>query len=511
MFRSMQTRRVREARAPAHRAAGFLALVGLCACSAPEHHEPRFAAVEHSLDERVTASNELERALELAALAPLSLERPDEFLRHDPTRAEFWHASALAWNAGVREARRRFLAARSMVESEGAPEPIALQADSIAGDGERESELRASFDLLGVFGLGVARAARALASQEARLAFAEYETRVWNAWIDVDRARVELATRRRLLGALDQLTAENEPLSRRREILAAREFVPAAELDGARAAEAMLATTRASLRADVAATREELALAAGLPIESRELDADANAWLSGLLAAEPPLATEPPLAGAPQATAPSAAGAEHSPASEPSPAELWDARPEVRAMRVRCALAEAKLDRVLAERFPELRLGLKSMFTPESVLAGPMLDAAVAWPGARDGRIAAARQECEEMREAVEAELLAAIARARTAAQEWREAHSVHARELARLDADSRSSWLAARARFLNDTNALSDASTMLGERVRALQMVHEHDAELALAALEFQRAAGARPKTRAAVAPASGSAEVQP
>lgn len=509
MFVSLRNRRVREARDPALRAGGCLALLSLAACAAPELHEPHFDAVEHELEARASAPGELERALELAELAPLSLGRPDDALRHDPRRSEYWHASALAWNAGVREARRRFLAARALVDSEGAPEPLALQGDSIAGDGERESELRATFDVLGVFGLGVARAARALASEAARLAYAEYETRVWNAWIDVDRARVELATRRRLLAALDELAAENEPLVRRREILAASHFVPAGELDGARAQATMLATERANLAARVAAAREALALAAGLPIESAALDAAADDWLLGLLAEAPPTAEARGQAKTSDGNAADARGA----ATEPSAAELWDARPEVRAMRVRCTLAEAKLDRVLAERFPEFRLGVKSMFTPESVLAGPMLDAALAWPGARDGRIEAARQECEEMREAVAAELLAAVARARTAAAEWRAAHAVHENELARLDADSRSSWLALRARFLNDTEALADASGMLGERVRALKMVHEHDAELALAALEFRRAAGARPMPREAGAdePAAGAAEVQP
>ncbi|MCK6447934.1 MAG: hypothetical protein L6Q99_16195 [Planctomycetes bacterium] len=513
MFVSIRDRRVREARDPARRAGSFLALLSLSACAAPKYHEPHFDAVLHELDARASTPDELERALELAELAPLSLAWPDDALRRDPRREEYWHASALAWNQGVREARRRFLAARALIDSEGAPEPLALEGDSIAGDGERESELRATFDVLGVFGLGVARAARALATEEARLAYAEYETRVWNAWIDVDRARVELVTRRRLLAALDELATENEPLVRRREILATSRFVPAAELDGARAQDAMLATERANLHARVAAAREALALAAGVPIESDSLDAAADEWLLRLLAESPPNARA-------QAVAAPLGDGEADPittVTEPSAAELWDSRPEVRAMRVRCTLAEAKLDSVLAERIPEFRLGVKSMFTPESVLAGPMLDAALAWPGARDGRIAAARQECEEMREAVEAELLAAVARARTAAAEWRAAHAVHGRELAGLDADSRSSWLAAQARFLNDVEALAEASGMLGERVRALKMVHEHDAELALAALEFRRASGARPVTRPAPspdganAPAANPAEVQP
>ncbi|MBI5431440.1 MAG: hypothetical protein HZA52_01280 [Planctomycetes bacterium] len=422
---------------------------------------------------RSTGSAELERALELAELAPLSLAEPDPALRADPSRDAFWHASALAWNAGVREARRRFLGARAFVDSAGAPQPITVQADSIAGEGERESELKATLDVLGLFGLGPARAAKALASQEARLAFAQYESRVFNAWIDVDRARVELGAKRRLLAALDALAAEQEPLARRREILANAGFVPPGSTDLARTAETMLATERSNLRADVTLAREALALAAGLPIDAQALDADTEGMLDALN--------------------------EQEPVAAPAAAELWDARPEVRAMRVRCALAEAKLDLVLADRFPDLRVGVKSMFTPETVLAGPMLEAALAWPGARDGRIEAAHQECEEMREAVEAELLAALARARTAADVWSELRRLHHADLELLDRESRAGWTAARARFLNDPEALEDAARMLGERAKALRMVHEHDGALALAALEFRRAAGAAPRAHAA------------
>lgn len=455
----------------------------LGACAAPEHHEPSFTEVSRAAAARSAETEQLEHGLALAALAPLSLPLPDEAQRHGAEADAFWHAAALAWNAGVREARRSFLQARAGARSAGASEPIRIGGDTVFGDGEREGELSATLDVLGLFGLGVSRAARALADEEARLAFAEYEQRVWNAWIDVDRARVELGTRRRLLAELESVDAEQEPLARRREILAGRGFLPEGLVDAARTIETMFDAERSTLRTEIADAREALALAAGLPVDAPELEARADELIAALTAEEP---------------------------LDAPPAELlWDTRPEVRAMRVRCAIAEAKLRSVYAERLPELRLGVKSIFSPETVLVGPMFDAALAYPGARDGRIEAALEECSQMREAVEAELLAAIARARTAAEVWHETRRDHDSQKLVLERASAAAWRAARVRFLNDPQAVAEAAAMLAERRKALMLIAERDRALALAALEFRRAAGARSWAVAASAPSAR--EVQP
>ncbi|MCE9593641.1 MAG: hypothetical protein K8S98_05560 [Planctomycetes bacterium] len=472
MARSLSKRRVREARVPARMAAKFLAsgLVVLGACRAHPYVEPRFSDVEHSIATRGASPEELERAFELADLTPLSLPLPPKEQRADPDQDAFWHASALAWNAGVHEMRHRFLEARASSRSAGAPEPIRVDADAVTDGDDRETEVRASLDVLGLFGLGAAKAARALAGEETRLAFAEYERTVWNAWIDVDRARVELASRRTLVAALDVLATEQEPLRRRREILSQRGFAATDTIETARLPETMLSAERAMLRGEIAEAREALALAAGLPSDAAVLDREPAALTMRLV--------------------------ELTPLAPPTAELLWDARPEVRAMRVRCAIAEAKLRAVLAERLPELRLGVKALFRPDTVLAGPLLDAAFAYPGARDGRIEAAHLECEEMREAVEAELLAAIARSRAAAEVWTTARASFEHDAATLVQASQTAWSAARARALNDTGALTDAATMLGERMKALKLAAELERKVALAALEFRRAAGAPRET---------------
>jgi outer membrane protein TolC len=471
MARSISMRRVREARVPARTAAivlaSVLSLVG--ACKTASHAEPEFADVERAISARSTSPEELERAFELAELTPLSLPLPPKELRSAPEQDGFWHASVLAWNQAVHETRHAFQMARAMERSAGAPEPIEVGADAVTDGDEREFEVTASLDVLGLFGLGASKAARELAGEETRLAFAEYERTVWNAWIDVDRARVELESRRDLIAALDALADEQAPLQRRREILAARGFVASDTLATAQMPETMLAAERAALRGEIAEAREALALAAGLPSDAQALE------------------SEPPEPGGLDARLAALA-----PLASPTADVLWDARPEVRAMRVRCALAEARLRSVLAERFPELRLGLKTIFQPDTVLAGPLLDAAIAYPGARDGRIEAARLECEQMREAVQAELLAAIARARAAAEVWSTTHGSFERNAPALDEASRSAWSAARARALNDTEALVDAAAMLNERMKALKTANELERKAALAALEFRRAAGA-------------------
>jgi outer membrane protein TolC len=248
------------------------------------------------------------------------------------------------------------------------------------------------------------------------------------------------------------------------EILGTRGFLPQASIGSALAAESMLEAERSSQRTAIAAARERLAVEAGLGIDAAPLDADHTSILADLMLAPPEAA--------------------------PSPQAIWDARPEVRAARLRHAVAGARLERVLADRFPELRLGLKAMTSPGEALIGPMLEAALAHPGALEGRIEAARQGCAETREGIEGELLAAVARARTAAEQWAEAHRLHA-EIQRLERDTSASWEAARARFSNDPEALEGATAMLFERLRAIRMLHEHDRELASAALEFRRAAG--------------------
>lgn len=113
------------------------------------------------------------------------------------------------------------------------------------------------------------------------------------------------------------------------------------------------------------------------------------------------------------------------------------------------------------------------------------------------------------MREAVEAELLAAIARARTAAEVWHETRRDHDSQKLVLERASAAAWRAARVRFLNDPQAVAEAAAMLAERRKALMLIAERDRALALAALEFRRAAGARSWAVAASAPSAR--EVQP
>src|SRR5688572_30751101 len=102
----------RFAPVPVHVTIPSVALA-LAACSAPAERPLAPRDVAASIELRRDTPDELARALELAGLAPLSVEPPSAADLADPERAAFWHAAAWAWSPEARAARRTLAAARA--------------------------------------------------------------------------------------------------------------------------------------------------------------------------------------------------------------------------------------------------------------------------------------------------------------------------------------------------------------------------------------------------------------
>jgi hypothetical protein len=439
-----------------------------CACSAPRTASLTDAEVATAVAGRAADPADVARALELADVGPLAVPVPAAPAGITADESAFWRACAFAWNPDVRQSRRRVLAARARTRSAGASEPIALEVEAQdIGGPERETRLALTFDLLGILGAGRARAARELADAETRAALAELETAVWRAGFDADRGRVRLSAARAAEMTLELLLEEALLDTPRVELLADRGWIAPADVHTSRLIVHMLEHRISEARARTAAAAAELARVAGVPSEHSALGAV--------------------TAAAVESYRPDAVDW-----TEPDALALLSDVPELRASRLACALAEARLRRVAAERWPDLRLGPAAMFVPGDVMPGAMAEVARAFPGSLDGETGAALEECHAAADALEDALLATQARvraARVALLEAIEQLEIHA-ESTNLTAAR--AWVAARARFAADPAALAEWTMALERRTNALAALLDARERFALARIDFDQVRGA-------------------
>lgn len=441
-------------------------LITIAACAAPHHHAAGAAAVVDSVEQRSATAAELQQAFELAQIGPLSFELPAAPAALDADDDAFWQAQAFAYNPAVREARRKLLGQRALVDSAGRPGPIGLEVEGTDwGGGENSTEVKLTFDLLGILGLGPAEAAKALATSEERLAFAELESSVWRALFDVDRARVKVAAARERIQLLEGLRREAAADERRIRVLAERGRLSASDVAWSGMLQRELEQAAADARAALAGVEAELAIAAGLPIGAPQIQAISPSVIARW-------SDWPGPAPLPDANA------------------LFQSLPRLREMRMWCALAEARLRTESTARWPELDLGPRAIFLPQTVLYGGVLDVALPFFGANDGRIQAALQECLRMGEAVEDTLLASLADLHSAAQRLAESR-LAAESAEPNDRASDSMWRAARARFYADAAELGRWCTDLAARTSPMLDTVDRREQAALAALDLQEACG--------------------
>jgi outer membrane protein TolC len=443
-------------------------LVGLGACSAPAPAPLAPGDLARSVHERdalpQATPEEVAAALELSGLDPLGAAAAPAEVALEVDPGTWWHARAETWSPAVRAARRRLEQALAEARSAGAPGPLMLEGEvREVDDLDAHTRVGLTVDVIGLLRLEPSRAARALADAQARTALGELDAARWEARFEVDGARARLAAARAALADLERLGAEVEQDLRRIEVLERHGRLAAAQLADARMARAELHRVHSAQVELQSRSREDLAVAAGLPSESTALAGAGGATLDG---------PEPPR-DAPDAEA------------------LCERLPELRLALFEYALAEARLRAAAAERWPSLDLGPQLTWAHPDLLLGALAAAGLPWPGSLSGSIEAAHVGREAARERAEDALLAALAR-RAGALERLDNARAHVELGARpaQDASARR-WTAARAALAVDAAALADWSQALSQRAEALAGLAEARGMHALARLELERAQG--------------------
>jgi len=420
--------------------------LALPACSTYEPRPLDLDRVSSGVAVRGATPEQVADALRLADVSALPFEPPS--LEAGPIAYDgdaFWLASALAFNGEVRSARRRWAEASARARSGGAPEAAELEIEQTDFDADsRDTWIALTFDVLGILDAGRAEAARELSEAEARTALAEVERATWSARIAVDRARAGLGGALATVEELASLLDSAQSSVRRAELLFERGRLSEGELARLRGMVGEVSHQLHARHLVLARERRALADASGLPPTTLALDFLTRESLEELFAR----AELPRL---------------------PSGRELLERNPALRRMRLEYAVAEALLRDEVARTRPGLRLGPALEITPDDVLPGGVLALELPHAFALSGRVEAAREARERVREELEEELRAGLARieqARAGHETARRALEDHAlsRELG-----SSAAWRAAVARFDVDPAAAEEVGMALRDRAMAL------------------------------------------
>ncbi len=462
------------ARTTLFHAAFLLVSVGLVSvggCSAPEPRPLDFDALAFDVGARGATPEQVIEALRLADLTALPLERP---VLQDPPAYDsgaFWQASALAFNGELRSARRRWLAASALVDAAGAPVAAELDLEQTGfASSDRDTWIALTFDVLSLFDAGRSAAAIALSKAEARTALADVESAAWNARFAVDRARTELGTSLTKIDSLSTLLdSAGASVNRARLLFERGRF---SESDFARL-RAMVGEVEHALHTqhqDLSIRRRELADATGLPSSASALDLPTRATLDDLsqLAALPRL---------------------------PDARELLERSPLLRRARLEYAVAEAMLRDEVARTRPGLRLGPALDVRPDETLPGGMLVLDLPHARALSGRVEAARQTRERIREELEETLRAGLARIEQAREQYETARQALAGHALSREAETDVAWRAARARFQVDPTAAESLGVALRDRATALSDLFDVQREIVLARLNLEELIGPEPR----------------
>lgn len=436
--------------------------VALCAaCASPREATLTIEDAEERLLGRAPEPELVASALELADLDALSLTPPTAAELADPGSDGYWHGAAYAFAAPVREARARALATLAREGSAGAPGPVGLRVmDHELGGDAALLEAVATFDLIGLLGLGPSTAARELARAESLRAVANLEVALWNARFDVDRARVDEAASYWLVGDLSLLMGE------------AQEDLPRVEIleEHGRLGEAAAAAVRSQV--------------AGLRVAITRALEGSNAARARTLAAAGML--EGPIHEVAPIRVPEV--------DELPMLEVRD-HPELRAARVALAVEEARLRAIAARAWPGLQAGPQLGF-PEGGLdplrLGGMLALTLPLPSSYAGALEAAAVERDRAVERYEERWLQLST---TLQESQRRARIAGGRLDAakQMEQASAQAWSAARAAFRAGRVGAAEWRHALRGRIQALELVRAAERDVARGALDAYRAVGPR------------------
>ncbi len=442
---------------------GALAFL-VAACAAPGA-EPLDLGASRTAWAGRGSDGALEAALDHADVRATAIRRPDPEERLDPSTDAFWQACALAWNPRVRETRNEVLALREALRSAGAPGPVRIRAvDHEFGGDDTLAERVATFDLIGLLGLGPSEAARELANAQVVRALALHEEALWAARIEVERARIGLSAVRARLERLNGLESEINEDRVRIGILARRGREAPASVDGAAARVEVLERQRSLQHAALAAARRRLEAAAGLPSGHGAPDHVQATYLQGFVQADLPPGADPAVA--------------------------VETHPVLRRARFDFAVAEGEVRSVAAEAWPGIQLGPHLSFGPDSNLGG-VLQLSLPWPSAWRGRLAAAERRREAARQSFEDAWLDLDQRATAGVKAFELARERVLGATLAVDDATQGSWSAARARYRNGEAPLMQWIDALEIRTQALNLIVDDAEALALAWIDVLDARG--------------------
>ena len=463
----------------------------LVACASYEPRPLDLDGVSTEVAVRGATPGQLSDALQLADLRALPFERPQidaESVAYD--HQTFWLASALAFNGELRSARRRWAEASARARSGGAPMAAELEVEQTGFDSaDRETWIALTFDVLGILDAGRAGAARELAEAEARTALADVERAAWSARIAVDRARAGVGSSLATIEQLVELLDSSKASVRRAELLFERGRLSEGELARLHEMVGEVSHQLHEQYRELARQRRALADAAGLPPTTLALDFLTPATLADLFAR----AELPRL---------------------PSGRELLERSPALRRMRLEYAVAEALLRDEVVRTRPGLRLGAALDITSHDVLPGGSVVLDLPHALALSGRVEAARQARERVREETEEELRASLARIEQARTEYATARSALEEHAQPRASASSAAWRAALARFAVDPGAAEEIGMALRDSAMALLDLAEVRQQVVRAWLDLEEEIG--PEARAlpgdeALAGDDATPEVQP
>jgi outer membrane protein TolC len=438
------------------------------ACATSERHELAARDIHAALDARAGGPFASMDAEQLAGLEALSLSRPSAEECSDPSTAGYWRACALAWNPAVRAARRELQRTLANAGVAGQPDRIeaALEAMDFS-DLERETKLAATVDLLGILGLGPSKLAREVARAEVVRSRSAFESAVWSAIFDVERARLRLAASRDREVHLNALWKQVAVHSERFEILERRGRLSEADAEMARAAFHEIEHELSKEQSREVELRAELARVSGMPFDHAAFDSIAAGVLS-----EPrqvPRATEA--------------------------RELLEQDPALRERSIEYAQAELQVRRVAADAWPTLRAGPMLTLNPSDLLLGGVLDVSLPWPGKVEKEIRVASAEREAARERLEDALNSAMARVASLRVIEHEARARATEHAVMLDDAQEASWQSVNARLRLGMATAMEWSRALRERIAPMLALVEEREGAAIAALDLAQACGVEPR----------------
>ncbi len=379
---------------------------------------------------------------------------------------EWWRERSVAFHPDVRLARRDLEATMALARGASAPEPIELNLEVANLQAGTENDLMATFDLLGLLGLGRSAKAALLAKAEVRAKHAILEEVTWRAIRAVARTlgETEAATEREL--GLARLLEELRPLMSRARAAASRGWLSKGAMARAEALINEIEGERAMASVDLARRRATLATEAGLPPGETDVFPIARTALTRT----DQTAVVPDI---------------------PSTIELLGRMPLLRRLSLEYAVADANVAAVAAENFPNLAIGPRLIIDPMSTLGGLVAESSLPWPTSVDSQVDAAIARRAQAREALEDAVLRAAHNLKARHHATRILHDqVHVNLRARRESVD-AWWSAATGAFEADLMRFEDALMVAEARMRFITTQALLQLELANAHDELQEALG--------------------